>query len=231
MKKILALVLALCLTLALTCTAFADKSPTLDPSPSIPGDKSPTINNNPTVEPWGGVSSGVVDKFTYSATDANGAPVMISVVAATAGDIYDEVSAFGAKGVFNISVLSASTGPITINVYCKGASNNSKVIVRDAWELLEGANLKVSGDRVTFTADAETINKWHYFAVVDNFEAVPVDTPTEAGDNTEDVEGDSVNVGDNTPAPAPEKNPTTGVALAVVPMIVAAAAIVASKKR
>lgn len=218
MKKILALVLALCLTLALTCTAFADKSPTVDPSPFVPN-----------VNPNAGVSSGTTSKLTYSATDANGAPVMITSVAITEGEVYDEVKAFGVKGVFNLSVLSAVTGPITINVYCKGASNNSKVIVRDAWELLEGANLKVSGDRVTFTADAETINKWHYFAVVDNFEAVPVDTPTEAGDNTEDVEGDSVNVGDNTPAP--EKNPTTGVALAVVPMIVAAAAIVASKKR
>lgn len=218
MKKILAFVLALCLTLALTCTAFAKGSPTVKP-----------FNPSPSLNAGGGASSNSTSKFTYSATDASGAPVMITSVAITEGAIYDEVSAFGAKGVFNISVLSATTGPITINVYCKGASNNSKVIVRDAWELLEGANLKVSGDRVTFTADAETINKWHYFAVVDNFEAVPVDTPTEAGDNTEDVEGDSVNVGDNTPAP--EKNPTTGVALAVVPMIVAAAAIVASKKR
>lgn len=226
MKKILALVLALCLTLALTCTAFADKSPTLDPSPSI--DPSPFV---PNVNPNGGVSSGATSKFTYSATDANGAPVMITMVAVTEGAIYDEVAAFGVKGVFNLSVLSAVTGPITINVYCPGASSNSKVIVRDAWELLEGANLKASGDRVTFTADAETINEWHYFAIVDNFEAVAVDTPTEAGDNTEDVEGDNVNVDDNTPAPAPEKNPTTGVALAVVPMIVAAAAIVASKKR
>lgn len=55
------------------------------------------------------------------------------------------------------------------------------------------------------------------------------DTPTEAGDNTEDLEGgDNVNVEDN--APAKEDNPKTGVALAVVPMLVAAVAAVLAKK-
>lgn len=221
MKKILAIVLAVCLTLALTCTAFADKSPTLN-------------DYSPVLDPWGGVSSGneAISKLTYSATDANGSPVMVAIAFVTAGAEYDEIAAYGVKGMYCINVLSAVSGPITIDVYCKGASSSSKVIVRDAWELLEGANLKVSGDRVTFTADAEMINKYNYFAVVDNFEAVDVDTPTEPGDNGEDVEGgDDVNVNDTDNTPAPEKNPGTGVALAVVPMMVAAAAIVASKKR
>ncbi len=44
--------------------------------------------------------------------------------------------------------------------------------------------------------------------------------------NVGDTEGEDVNVGDT----EPEKNPTTGVALAVVPMMVAAAAAVVSKK-
>lgn len=52
----------------------------------------------------------------------------------------------------------------------------------------------------------------------------------EPGDNSEEVEGDNVNVSDNEPATQPEKNPTTGVALAVVPMMVAAAAAVVAKK-
>lgn len=60
-------------------------------------------------------------------------------------------------------------------------------------------------------------------------EATP-DTPTESGDNAEDVEGGEEVTVDDTPAPAPEKNPTTGVALAVVPMLVAAAAAVIAKK-
>lgn len=54
----------------------------------------------------------------------------------------------------------------------------------------------------------------------------------EPGDNAEDLEGgDNVNVSDNEPAEKPaDKNPTTGVALAVVPMMVAAAAAVVAKK-
>lgn len=54
----------------------------------------------------------------------------------------------------------------------------------------------------------------------------------EIGNNGEDVEGDgdTTTVTDNEPATKPEKNPTTGVALAVVPMMVAAAAAVVAKK-
>lgn len=227
MKKILALVLALCLTMALTCTAFADKSPTLDPSPVV--DPSPDLHPNASAN---GSAPASVAKFTYSATDANGVRVAMVLNRVESGAEYDEVKAYGVKGVFNINILSNTTGPVTIDVYCPGASNSSKVIVRDDWELLEGASLKVNGDRISFTADAEVINKWHYFAVVDNFDAVKVDTPMEGGDNGEDVEGDTTNVNDNeNNETKPEKNPTTGVVLAVVPMMVAAAAIIASKKR
>ncbi len=61
-----------------------------------------------------------------------------------------------------------------------------------------------------------------------------VDPPTEQGDTEEDpAEGDDMNVddgADETPAAEPEQNPVTGVALALVPMMIAAAAAVVSKK-
>lgn len=63
-------------------------------------------------------------------------------------------------------------------------------------------------------------------------ETETVDQATEGGEgqgddvNVGDVDGGDINVGDT----EPEKNPTTGVALAVVPMLVAAAAAVVCKK-
>lgn len=58
-----------------------------------------------------------------------------------------------------------------------------------------------------------------------------VKTPTDTTTNDADDEGDDANVGDDTPTnTTEEKNPHTGVALAVIPMLVAAAAAVASKK-
>lgn len=61
-----------------------------------------------------------------------------------------------------------------------------------------------------------------------------VDPPTEQGDTEEDpAEGDDMNVddgADEAPAAEPEQNPVTGVALALVPMMIAAAAAVVSKK-
>lgn len=62
-------------------------------------------------------------------------------------------------------------------------------------------------------------------------ETITVDTPTEAGDNSEEVEGDNVNVNDAETKPQPEKNPGTGLTLAVVPMLAAAAAAVVFKRR
>lgn len=61
---------------------------------------------------------------------------------------------------------------------------------------------------------------------------VDVDTPAEDTDQTPDDE--QVTVDDGEPAETPkedDKNPHTGVALAVIPMVVAAAAIVVSKRK
>ena len=57
---------------------------------------------------------------------------------------------------------------------------------------------------------------------------VEVDTPTQETDNVDDPDdSDNIEVTDKTP----DENPKTGVVLAVIPMLVAAAAIVVSRKR
>ena len=227
MKKILATLLALCLALTLTVSVFADGSRT-DPSrvePARPG----TSSGN-------GASGTTVSKDTYSAVDANGAPVVATVGLETAGPVYEEVAGYGVIGLYNISILSATNGIVTVDVYAPGVTSDCVVIVRDEWELLEGANLKVNGDRASFSFPADLANTYHYFAIVKGFESVSVDTAKEDTDQAPDEE--QVDVGDTdteepaetTPAPA-EQNPPTGLALAVVPMIVAAAAVVVSKRR
>ena len=222
MKKILSSVLAICLALALSVTAFAvegspELSPTL-PTPSTPAPSAP------------GASIG---KYVATATDANGAPIEAHIDTTTAYDSeLAEQGASGIAGVYAITV-SATSGPVTIDVYVADPGKAKIVLVRDEWEVLEGAELKVSGNRATFTADASVINQYHYFALVESYDTVTVDQATEGGEG----EGDDVNVGDTettdtTPETTePESNPTTGVALAVVPMMVAAAAVVVSKKR
>lgn len=60
----------------------------------------------------------------------------------------------------------------------------------------------------------------------------------EGGDNVSDEEGDDINVSDTVDepttqpdaVPVADRNPITGVAVAVVPMMVAAAAAVVAKK-
>lgn len=57
---------------------------------------------------------------------------------------------------------------------------------------------------------------------------VEVDTPTQETNNVDDPDDtDNIEVTDKTP----DENPKTGVVLAVIPMLVAAAAIVVSRKR
>ncbi len=224
MKKILAIALALCLSLSLAVAAFAaDGSVTL---PKIP-------HGSPAGASSGSTASG--SKYTYSATAANGAPVNATVSVATSGAMYDEATAYGTVvAVYAISVPTNVTGPVTLNVYAPGAEAGDTVLVRDDWEVLEGADLKVSGDRALFTADAAAINQWHYFAIVKNYTEVNVNVPTEAPETEEDEPegGDDMNVADE-PAEEPkaDENPKTGIVLAVVPMMAAAAAIVVSKKR
>lgn len=230
MKKFLAILLALCLTLTLSVSVFADGS----------------IFLNDFIAP--GAEQQSLNKYTFSATDANGHPVEIVVRIVNDGDrvhtpeeeeILDEIAGYDPVDLYRVDILTHNTtGPVTLNVYAPGASEDDIVIIRDEWEVLENANLRVDGDRAYFTTTAELIEEWHYFAIVKQFDTVDtvdVNAPQEDTDNNAEEEGDdTLNVDDNddnTAAAPAEKNPETGIVLAVLPMVVAAAAIVISKKR
>ena len=236
MKKILALVLALCLTLSLSVAAFAS-SPSVspEPSPEIPGPSTP---------------SGGTSKYDYGATGPNGEVLQVNVDFMDAGSVYEEVKGYTPRGVYALSIRSAVDGNVTFDVYAPGASASDVVIVRvgNKWQVLDGANLRVSGARAYFTVPAEMVRQYMYFAIVKDFNTVVVENPSQGTDQDGESEGDEMSAGDtdtDTPeegdttttpepeetTPAPEQNPPTGVVLAVVPMIVAAAAIVISKKR
>lgn len=238
MKKILALVLALCLTLSLSVAAFAS-SPSVspEPSPEIPGPSTP---------------SGGTSKFDYGATGPNGEVLQVNVDFMDAGSVYEEVKGYTPRGVYALSIRSAVDGNVTFDVYAPGASASDVVIVRvgNKWQVLDGANLRVSGARAYFTVPAEMVRQYMYFAIVKDFNTVDVEVPGQGTDQDgeNEGEGDEMSAGDtdtDTPeegdttttpepeetTPAPEQNPPTGVVLAVVPMVVAAAAIVISKKR
>lgn len=238
MKKILALVLALCLTLSLSVAAFAaDGSGSVDPSGEVtPGS---TIPSDP------GAS-----KTTYSATDSQGRPVNSNIEVQTSGPLFEELKDNAPVAVYAITLTSSVDGNVTFDVYAPGASSGDTVLVRDEWEVLEGANLTVSGARASFTVPAETVRQWKYFAIVKSFNTVEVEDPKQGTDQDGESEGEGDTMvagddetpaegeGDTTTTPEPEQsaptqsdNPPTGVVLAVVPMIVAAAAIVVSKKR
>ena len=218
MKKILAIALALCLALSLGIEIFADNSVVIPPVPS-------------TVAP-----NSSANKYVWSATDSKGNPVNTDIAILETGAIYEETKEYQPIGVYEIKLPSTNvTGPITVDVYAPGVTADCKVLVRDEWEILEGATLQVNGSRATFTADADVIRQWKYFAIVKDYkeDTVDVQTPQEAADgaNDPDAAGDDMSAGetpDETPA---EKNPETGIVLAVLPMVAAAAAIVISKKR
>ena len=240
MKKILAILLALCLVLSLSLTAFAaDKSPEL--SPELP--PAPVNPGAAGGSAAGGANSSTTGKYVYKVTTASGAPLTADIQAVNSGDIYDEIKGAGVVVMYYITITS-SVNPdeiVNIDVYAPGVTSDCDVLIYDEWEL--GSNLGVSfaanGNRATITGPAGAFNTWHYVAIVSDAAKV-VEVPQEG--TNQDEEGEDVNETpvvdvepeDNTPAPAPsanDANPGTGIALAVVPMIVAAAAVVVSKKR
>ena len=245
MKKILAILLALCLVLSLSVTAFANGSVQGSVEGDKPGENKPQpVNPNPGAaggSSANGANNSTTGKFVYTVTTASGTPLTADIQAVASGDIYDEIKAAGVVAMYYISITSAVSPDevVEINVYAPGVNSDCAVVVRDAWEVLPDVTMTANGNRATITGPAGVFNTWHYVAIVSNADSdVIVNVPqegTEQGEEGEEVdETPVVNVDetpeDNAPA-ANDANPGTGIALAVVPMIVAAAAVVVSKKR
>ena len=234
MKKILAIVLALCLALSLSMTAFAVDSAEID---------SPVITN-PGTGSASGSSSNTASKYSYSVKTESGLALTAIIDAVSSGAIYDELKSAGIVAMYYVDIKSPVSADeiVSLDVYAAGVTNDCAVVVYDEWELGSefGVSFTANGNRATITGPAGVFNTWHYVAIVSNADSdVIVKTPQESTDTDEeeenvDVETPDVDVEpepeDNAPA-ADDSNPTTGIALAVVPMIVAAAAVVVSKKR
>ena len=237
MKKIFAIALALCLALSLSMTAFAANSPTPD-RPSVPAPNTSA-----------GTSAG--DKFSYSATDSQGRNIRVTVDILDSRDkdyndlVAELTSSFGNAKIVNLYRVTINTAiddneTVTLNVYAPGVTNDSVVLVYDEWEVFDNVTIGANGNRAIITAPASVYKTWKYYAVVNGVDVVVVDTPQEdiqQDEEEEDVnETPDVDAEDDEPetvepeVPA-DNNPGTGIALAVVPMIVAVAAIVVSKKR
>ena len=224
MKKILAIVLALCLTLSLCVVASA-----ADTSPSVP----PPSGDGATG--MAGATGGYAAATAKSVVgvSVNGVTVNGATVAYVEnGPVFDELAGQGVTGMLYVDLPAGITGPVTLDILAPGTTENAVVLLRDAWEVVENAGLVVLGDRVEFTIDAAVLKEYHYVAVANNYTTVDVIPPAEQADTEEDsAEGDADMTVDDTNDVEADPNPITGVALAVVPMMAAAAAIVISKKR
>ena len=142
---------------------------------------------------------------------------------------------------------SGSAGSISWNEY--GGDGSTDPTTGRVWAKYQNQNIVYAANGAEFSAnhfsnagtavdssDYGVIATSIYLNIVETpaepKETETVDQATEGGEgegddvNVSDTEGEDVNVGDT----EPEQNPTTGVALAVVPMLVAAAAAVVCKK-
>ena len=213
MKKILSIALALCLALALTVSVFADGSVTLDRSPVVSGGGVNTSGNT------------AASKGTVNAS-INGVPAQVVFGDAVASGIT-------AKKAFTLNLISAVAGALTVDFYCEGVENGDVLVqyVNGAWVPVEGATVKADGNRAIITLNSSVLKDGNIFAIVKaDVVEVPVPSDTTTQNTDTDDEGDTTTV-DDTEEPAKEENPKTGLALAVVPMVVAAAAIAISKRR
>ncbi len=105
-----------------------------------------------------------------------------------------------------------------------------------SWNAASSGNdaLSYNGSVINYTpVTGGTVRATKITLVTTEAEAAPVDTPTQGTENTEDSadeSADNFDAAEETTTTPADTNPTTGVALAVVPMLLAAAAAVVSKK-
>ena len=103
-----------------------------------------------------------------------------------------------------------------------------------SWPAKGNDALSYNGSVINYTpVTGGTVRATKVTLVTTEAAAAPVDTPTQGTENTEDSadEGaDNFDAAEETTTTPADTNPTTGVALAVVPMLLAAAAAVVSKK-
>ena len=222
MKKVISILLAVCLLAAMTCTAFAaDDHSGAMPKPSID----------------------VQNKYDTNASAAGSANLKFTLERLPNDDAHVlSGSGYGVVGGFSASVFSPVPGGtlVTFDTYLPEASDGDQLVafVDGEWVLVDGANVTKNGDRVSFTVSVDLINKAHFFLIVNSFETVNVTVPQEGTEDLPDDDDANVDVNDgenvteaDTETDAPEQNPITGIAFAVVPMIFAAAAVIISKKR
>ncbi len=214
MKKIIASLAAIATVLSMSVVAFAvdpgDSNAKAEDTQTVEADKETTfeLDNGATVVAAAGAFDAGEVKIDMEATPVDNA---------AAGDASEAVSkAEGGEGVvFNtaisITAYSGDTkvdpkGNITITVVYDGASN-AVAYVNDKKEV-EAIELKVAEDKKTATFTVSHFSDF-YMVTVKNVDAFLGKTTSKPGD----------------------ENKPTGIAIAIVPAAIAAAAVVVSKKR
>lgn len=244
MKKILSIVLALCLALSLSVAVFANGSP------------SPGVNGEGFV-PGGSTgfgSAGAGFGFNLFSASSNGLPLLARSTrevptndpSFTVGVPEGATAVGGVEITFDPSTLAGLSDGATVTVDVglpSGVTEGLTMCGDDAWEVIPGSSYTIDNGRLTIQMPAWFFKKGYTrIGFFDNWPTETVDIPAEPTDNDSDNEQVSepapevdapVDTEQTTPADtAPvEQNPGTGIALAVVPMLVAAVAAVVSKRR
>ena len=232
MKKLLALVLALAVALcALTVTAFADETVVFD---------------NPDGQSW----SDLVNSWDFFGTDGYwGRTSATGVLSLEWADIKPIMEAGGATFTYVYGADSAGTPSLNLTFDGNSAGNgvNAPFTVTDLGDGKYEATVALDDMVAAWTATGLTLDDAEAFLVqvwTDNFKlysakfntgadaVAPAETPAETEAPAETpAEETPAEAPAETPAetPAPEA-PKTGLALAVVPAVVALAAVAVSKK-
>ena len=210
MKKILAIVIAIAMTLALSLTVFADEVVVFD---------------NPAGEAWDDcVNSwdffGVGGLWGRNA--ANALDISIEdLVALFADGSYSFVYVYSGNPGYN-------NGGIPTGVVNGDFENGAPCEVVDLADGTHQATVKLSDVLAAAGVAAENVENFVIQMSTDDFKLISAKFTNGAAETPAPAPAE-----DTTPAPAPSTStaPATGLALAVVPAVMALAAVAVSKKR